>query len=453
MLDVDIRIRFDGNEGEYCCSFAVHCIVYRAGEHHDRRSPRTFTYRTLNASARNPEDRKRTVLVTDPAQRSCLAAVRSLARSGFRVLTFGRDKGLAGHSRATIAHVMMAPKADAQAATYRVAVQAAVAAYGVDVILPITDRSSRALIGFDAMLGAVVAGPSAAAYDRASNKVLLAAVAPEVGICIPQFTLLKSPEELDVLRAALRFPLVCKPQQSVVDAEDGTVSSTAVSFVESAALLEATVSKYSRAAYPLMLQQRVAGVGVGVFLLRRRGQTLLHFGHRRLREKPPAGGVSTYRESMEPPLRLRQQCEQLLDKIGFEGAAMIEFKHDDHSDEYFLMEINARLWGSVQLAVDAGVDFPTALVRSSLGEPLARTDHASRKTMRLYWELGELDHALAMLRRTPAELHLPADTRTGIGAAIGALLNRRVFQDRAEVFRFSDPMPFFHELGRWVRGR
>jgi hypothetical protein len=48
---------------------------------------------------------------------------------------------------------------------------------------------------------------------------------------------------------------------------------------------------------------------------------------------------------------------------------MVEFK-DDGVNPPCLMEINGRFWGSLQLAIDAGVDFPGFGCRSSKAKSL-----------------------------------------------------------------------------------
>jgi predicted ATP-grasp superfamily ATP-dependent carboligase len=221
-----------------------------------------------------------------------------------------------------------------------------------------------------------------------------------------------------------------------------------VRYVPASDELDAVLKLYPPGAYPILLQERVHGMGVGVFLLRAGGRTELVFGHRRLREKPPAGGVSTYREAVLPPPELVLACEQLLDTLGYEGAAMIEFKQDAASGAFVLMEINARLWGSVQLAIDAGVNFPVALVRRALGLPISPVA-GIREGMRNMWELGEIDHMLALLRRSHGELHLPTSVPIGLRGALRALFDRRL-GDTPEVFRWRDPMPFVSECARWL---
>ena len=62
----------------------------------------------------------------------------------------------------------------------------------------------------------------------------------------------------------------------------------------------------------------------------------------------------------EEKQRLKQE---LLDELNWHGVAMVEFKVTEDGTPY-LMEINTRFWGSLQLAIDAGVDFPYNYSRS-----------------------------------------------------------------------------------------
>jgi hypothetical protein len=97
------------------------------------------------------------------------------------------------------------------------------------------------------------------------------------------------------------------------------------------------------------------------------------------------------------------------------------------------------------------VDFPSALVEMTLGLPIT-PPRGTGVGVRSFWELGELDHALALWRRTQEQLHAPVTLAVGAVAALRALADHR-WSDRPEVFRWSDPMPFVVELSRWIRGR
>ncbi len=56
-----------------------------------------------------------------------------------------------------------------------------------------------------------------------------------------------------------------------------------------------------------------------------------------------------------------------LEHLNWQGVAMLEYRWDPASDRLYLMEMNARFWGSLHLALYAGVDFPRLLLDASHG--------------------------------------------------------------------------------------
>jgi protein-tyrosine-phosphatase/predicted ATP-grasp superfamily ATP-dependent carboligase len=114
---------------------------------------------------------------------------------------------------------------------------------------------------------------------------------------------------------------------------------------------------------PVLEQELVPGIGIGIECLYARGKLLWHFAHERLHEGTGGGlgSGSFYRRSIAAPPALLRAAKALLDDLGWHGVAMVEFKYDPATGRSWLMEINPRLWGSVALAIDAGVDFPYGL--------------------------------------------------------------------------------------------
>src|SRR5690606_2853052 len=110
------------------------------------------------------------------------------------------------------------------------------------------------------------------------------------------------------------------------------------------------------------------------------------------------------RESIPLDPQLLDRCVELLRRFNWEGVAMIECKVSAATGIPYIMEINGRFWGSLQLAIDAGVDFPRLLVEGTNGSVLV-TEYTNG--VRLRWELGDLDHLIARMRRSPEELALP----------------------------------------------
>jgi predicted ATP-grasp superfamily ATP-dependent carboligase len=75
------------------------------------------------------------------------------------------------------------------------------------------------------------------------------------------------------------------------------------------------------------------------------------------------------RQSIAVPPDIGDQAERLVRAIELEGYSEVEFRRDSAGVPY-LMEINPRLSASVELAVRAGVDFPSLLYQWANGDPI-----------------------------------------------------------------------------------
>jgi hypothetical protein len=181
-----------------------------------------------------------------------------------------------------------------------------------------------------------------------------------------------------------------------------------------------------------------------MFLLIRNGELAAAFAHRRLREKPVSGGVSVFRESIAMDEDLLRRSRALLECFEWEGVAMVEYKIDSTTGEPFIMEINGRFWGSLQLAIDAGVDFPAILL-----DPLrSQAPDGYRVGARSIWEWGEVDHLIARMRGGEPAGPQP---RAGRLRVVAQVLSDFRPGSKLEILRLRDPMPFLHESREWLR--
>jgi predicted ATP-grasp superfamily ATP-dependent carboligase len=120
---------------------------------------------------------------------------------------------------------------------------------------------------------------------------------------------------------------------------------------------------------------------------------------------------------------------------------MLEFKRDAESGQAYLLEINARPWGSIALALAVGVDFVGAWTRP---EQFEGTQVEYPEDVRLRWWWGDVDHFY--LRAKEAG-------RSGAGALVGAFFKACAAGPRAEAwdtFRRDDPLPFAGETLAWL---
>ena len=383
------------------------------------------------------------ILITDGNERAALAAARSLVRAGHEVcVTAATPWSLAGVSRGVHAHVIPAdPLIDP--AGYVAQVRHVAERVGARVLLPITDPSVEALLEHRAALppGVTLPFPDLATYQKASDKALMLDLARRCGFTVPETQIVASREQCDVSFHDSLFPAALKPHRSVVSAGNGKRKLTVIR-VESAEECRRALATLPAAAFPVLVQRWVAGVGEGLFVLRWGGRTIGLFAHRRLREKPPAGGVSVYRESIALDDRLVGPGLGLLDALAWQGVAMIECKHDLETGEYVVMEINGRFWGSLQLAIDAGVDFPRLLVHSAAGETHPdRSGHPYRIGVKSRWFWGDVDHFYLRLR----------DGDGSRPRIVWDFLTAFLQRHRSEVWRWTDPLPFAVETLQWLR--
>ena len=394
----------------------------------------------------------RTVLVTDGEQRAALAIVRSLGRAGYRVCACStRGRSIAGASRycrreAKVADALADPQSFVSDVT------SLARAWDVDVVIPISEAALLSILPARERFGAVqIPFADVDTFRRVSDKELVLRTAPRFGIGVPEQWTLACPEaSAGISLEALAFPLVIKPSRSIAE-QDGRRGKLTVRYAADRLELDAQLARIDASAYPLLLQRRLAGPGVGVFLLLWDGKTVAAFSHRRIREKPPSGGVSVYRESIPADPALVERSRALLEHFGWQGVAMVEYKVDEASGVPYLMEINGRFWGSLQLAVDAGVDFPTLLLSAAAGHSPAPVLHY-RTGLRSRWWWGDVDHLLARLRAPSDRSGSPSDN----GGRLRAVRDFFVLWrpgDRNEVLRLDDPQPFFRETIEWLKGR
>ncbi len=195
---------------------------------------------------------------------------------------------------------------------------------------------------------------------------------------------------------------------------------------------------------PIIVQEFIPGHGAGVFCLHDRDHAIAWFAHRRIREKPPSGGVSVLCESVAVDPVLKDYAERLLRAAEYRGVAMVEFRIGTDGHPY-LMEVNARFWGSLQLAIDCGVDFPWLYYQLLMDQSVAPL-HEYDVGRRLRWWLGDLDYVLLQIRNPALSV---ADKLSVVGRFVGTSFDPRC---RQEVLRRSDPGPGWLELRQWVAG-
>jgi predicted ATP-grasp superfamily ATP-dependent carboligase len=385
-----------------------------------------------------------TVLVLDGQTNQALACVRSLSCAGHRVLVASHYRWpLAAWSRHCAGSFQLAGQTRAAFAVLR---DWAVGA-GVTLVLPLTERAcclcNAEREAWEAA-GITVGCAPQPLLERAFDKAQTLQLAAAGGVRIPPTFFPQSLQDCYAAAEQTGFPCVIKPRRS--NAWDGAAflpdhgCAYAANRAELAALVE---PRRQGEAWPL-LQGYVAGQGTGVFALCDHGRVLAWFAHERLRDVNPTGSGSSLRRSAPLPERLRSPAERMLAALQWHGPAMVEFR-DDGVKAPCLMEVNGRFWGSLQLAIDAGADFPCWWVEVLRGRPVeAQTGYDEEIILRWLW--GDVKRLLYILQGPPAGWGGAYPTRS---AGLREFFGPQPKGTRLEVGRAADRWP---AVGEWVQG-
>ena len=386
------------------------------------------------------------VLILDANQRSALAATRSLGSKGVQVVVADETgETLAGSSRyCSESFKYSSPYEEPE--DFIATLKKESIRRSINVIFPMTEISTYLLLKYRYhFAGLSIPFAPFEAFDLLTNKWKLNELASQLDITIPMTYYIKDTKDISNIFSKLEFPVVIKPYRSRIFLHRKWIS-TSVKYVNSVIELENTIARtewLSRC--PFMIQEYIQGEGRVIFTLYNQGDPIVFFAHKRLREKPPSGGVSVLSESIEVDPRMREITEKILDYVKWHGVAMVEFKVSSEGIPY-LMEVNARFWGSLQLAIDTGVDFPYLLYKLAVDEGHEKVE-GYKIGIKSRWLLGDLDH-LYLILKNDSGLYLKASSKWRL---ILQFLNFFVRDTTYEVNRWDDLRPFFFEIRKYLR--
>ncbi len=390
------------------------------------------------------------VFVTDGEQRATLAVVRALGRAGIPVTVGSKSaNSLAGCSRYCTGQLRY-PSPSEQGEAFQASMLKEIQSGSYKALFPMTDITTTLVAemrdAFEPFVRVPIATEEQIGRVQDKRQVLLAA--QKVGIGYPETYMLHDGEDLDAVAKRLHYPVVLKPRLSWLRRNGEWVSGGVQYAYDAEDLKNKYLQSHSLIPNPLV-QERIDGEGRGVFLLLWNGELKAAFCHRRLREKPPWGGVSVYRESIAFDREIVDKSYKLLQAFGWQGPAMVEFKVDNRDGQLKLMEVNGRFWGSLQLALDAGMNFPLLYYRLAVGEDTP-TQFDYKTGVRSRWLLGDLDQLLIRWTHPDGQNGFSRHGTSKLHASLDFI---KFFERNLhyEVLRFEDPAPGWFECKAYVQ--
>ena len=291
---------------------------------------------------------------------AALAIVRSLGRLGLEVhLASFEGSPVTRHSRYVARrHALGHPLADE--AGFVGALRHLLATTPFDLVVPTSDKSLVPLMAYRdeiARLSRFVA-PGDLGFRVTNRKDETIEVAVRCGLRVPQTVRVNDRAEAEGITLPFAYPVVLKP---IVSHVAGRAERLRVRVAQSPDELSQRLPEMASAS-PVLVQEFCPGTGLGVSVLAARGEVTAAFQHERVHE-PPEGGAGSYRRSAPLSPELLDGVRRFCREVEWDGPAMFEFKRHA-GGQPVLMEVNGRFWGSLALAIHAGVDFPRLMYES-----------------------------------------------------------------------------------------
>lgn len=309
------------------------------------------------------------VIVTDGLWRKSLSVIRSLGRRGYKIFVLGDSIFTTGFwSRYTTAHFKL-PDAKDSSIKFGELLLEVLQITNFDsrpVLYPMEDATLMWLSEHRAEVSryADFLIPSTEALDIAESKSKTMELAGRLGLLIPVTYSFGGYDEFafklqELMREGNIRRYIVKP----------THGSGSIGIIYFGTKEPADWVAHWNEFGPLMIQERLNAMGTGLgvsVLMDNDGQCVASFAHERIKQYPNSGGPSTQRIAIDNH-ELVQMSIRLLQALEWRGVAMVEWKKDLATGEHKLMEINPRFWGSLELAVRAGVDFPYLYAQCAAG--------------------------------------------------------------------------------------
>ena len=330
----------------------------------------------------------RALIIDQGIDRTTPVAVRALHRDGWTVGVGSPFPSLGQTSRwASRSHVV--PAAETSVAALIAAVNAAVDEERYELVFSPDDAGVLALSRHRDELRARVPFADHDVLVRALDKLELTRAAEHVGIGVP-----RTIEATDAALATWVGPVVVKPRvhTRLLEGAPGRLEAVIAADAETAAVRCAELRAHR--AEPI-LQEVVTGTLVALALIvDRSGRIVARVQQRSEHSYPRDVGVTARGHTVPVDPQLSERAEALLHELGWFGLAQLRFLDPGAGRPLRLLDLNGRFYGSLALAVAAGVNLPAIWARLATERPVPDGVQEARPGVRFQWLARDLRWAV-----------------------------------------------------------
>ena len=246
--------------------------------------------------------------------------------------------------------------------------------HAIDVILPIAEKEISFFIKYNHKIAkstSIIPLPELTNFEIAIDKRKLSDFAKANGIPHPNSLFMTSEIDYQETLSKIKFPILIKPLS--LKGGDG---------IQKIETVEEFDNYLKKESYPILIQEYIDGYDIDCSVLCLDGVILNH-----TIQKGDLEGNNAFAPQLafdflknEDVLKV---AKQTMSRLNWSGIAHLDLRFDSKTNDFKLIEINARFWGSVEASKFAGINFPHEIIKLTLNEEVIKKGFESIHYMRL----------------------------------------------------------------------
>lgn len=288
----------------------------------------------------------------------------------------------------------------------------------IDMIVPVAEDEARFFIQHQHEFEntKIIALPSLESFDIGVNKLELNTFCLEHDVTVPKSYVVNQTNIETFNVNIINFPVLIKP----LNAEGGG----GILKLDTQQLL----SDYLNGSIDekLFIQEYINGYDIDCSVLCKNGTIVTHTIQRgNLQASTP------YKQQLGVHFldneNVLKEVTTLMKALNWSGIAHLDLRYDEKANNYKIIEINARFWGSLLASLNVGVNFPQLLVELSQGKNVEFQDYKKEEYL-------QLKGLFKLLKLKPLLL----------------FKFKYITKNTDLKYAFKDPLPTFYKAYYWI---
>lgn len=273
-------------------------------------------------------------------------------------------------------------------------------------------------------------------YTKIMDKDSLHALAVSHNVLVPETVRLTDENFYDLINKEIGYPCIVKPADSPSFV---SIFRHKIFKVNNQEELDEAIKKSKANNLEVFVQRIIEGFDDHMYTfdahLNQNSKVTHYMTCQKYRQYPINFGASVYTGQIYEP-KIVEIGTKFLEDLGYKGFAEIEFKKDEKTGDFYLIEINVRTTNLNSLLEKVGINFPYIAYKELIGEDIGSV-FIKESTNRVFWYAYE--DLLAVKGYIKTNQLTP-------GSVIKSYFTKKAYS----IWALDDPKPYFSFMGKLI---